>query len=201
MTKTGSSPRLVTRADILPMAEYAPRRIELRRELTALRARRRVEVGPFVTFSFECYRTVWHQIQEMLFIEKGGEEQIPGELAAYNPLIPTGRELVASMMIEIEEPVRRAQMLAKLGHIEDAVAIRIANEAIKAKPEDDEERTTAEGKTSAVHFLRFVLTAKQVAAFKKPGAEIILAIGHPEYRHLAVLPEATRAALAEDLVG
>lgn len=190
--------RLVTRADILPMAEYAPKRIELRRELTALRAKRRIEVGPFVTFSFECYRTVWHQIQEMLYIEKGGEEQIPGELAAYNPLIPTGRELVASMMIEIEEPVRRAQMLARLGHIEDNIVIRVANEIAKAVPEDDEERTTADGKTSAVHFLRFALTPKQIAAFKKPGAEVMLAVGHPEYRHLAVLPEATRAALVED---
>jgi hypothetical protein len=190
--------RLVTRADILPMADYAPKRIELRRELTALRARRRVEVGPFVSFSFECYQTVWHQIHEMLYIEKGGEAQIPGELDAYNPLIPTGRELVASMLIEIEEPVRRAQMLAKLGHIEDTVAIRVADEVAKAKPEDDEERTTADGKTSAVHFLRFILTPKQIAAFKKPGAEVILSIGHPEYRHLAVLPETTRAALAED---
>jgi hypothetical protein len=198
MKKPGTSVRLVTRADILPMADYSPKRIELRRELTALRGKRRVEVGPFVTFSFECYRTVWHQIQEMLFIEKGGEEQIPGELSAYNPLIPTGRELVASMMIEIEDPVRRAQMLAKLGHIEDNVVIRVANEVAKAKPEDDEDRTTSEGKTSAVHFLRFPLTAKQIAAFRKPNAEVILAVGHPEYRHLAVLPEATRMALVED---
>jgi hypothetical protein len=198
MSKAPYKPRLVSRADILPMADYAPRRIELRRELTALRTKRRVEVGPFVSFSFECYKTVWHQIQEMLFIEKGGEAQIDGELAAYNPLIPTGHELVASMMIEIEDPVRRAQTLAKLGRIEDSVAIRVANKAAIAKPETDEERTNADGKTSAVHFLRFALDPKQIAAFKKPNAEIVLAVGHPEYRHLAVLSEAARLSLVED---
>lgn len=188
----------VTRADILPMAEYGPRRAELRRELTQLRARRRVEVGPFVTFSFECYRTIWHQIHEMLFIEKGGEAQIDGELDAYNPLIPNGRELVATMMIEIEDPVRRATMLGRLGHIEDTIAFRIGGQTAPAVPEADEERTTPDGKTSSVHFLHFPFKPAQVAAFKAPNAEVVLAIGHPEYRHMAALPESVRAALAED---
>lgn len=188
----------VTRADILPMAEYGPRRAELRRELTQLRARRRVEVGPFVTFSFECYRTIWHQIHEMLFIEKGGEAQIDGELDAYNPLIPNGRELVATMMIEIEDPVRRATMLGKLGHVEDTIAFQIGGQTAPAVPEADEERTTPDGKTSSVHFLHFPFTAAQAAAFKAPNAEVVLAIGHPEYRHMAALPESVRAALAED---
>lgn len=188
----------VTRADILPMAEYGPRRAELRRELTQLRARRRVEVGPFVTFSFECYRTIWHQIHEMLFIEKGGEAQIDGELDAYNPLIPNGRELVATMMIEIEDPVRRATMLGKLGHVEDTIAFQIGGQTVPAVPEADEERTTPDGKTSSVHFLHFPFTAAQAAAFKAPNAEVVLAIGHPEYRHMAALPESVRAALAED---
>jgi hypothetical protein len=193
-----SAARLVTRADILSMKDYTPRRQELRRELTALRATRRVEVGPFTTFSFECYKTIWHQIHEMLFIEKGGDEQIAGELEAYNPLIPNGSELVATMLIEIEDPVRRAAALAKLGHIEDTVSIRIGTESVKAQPEMDEERTTAEGKTSSVHFLHFPFTAAQIAAFKKPNAEVILAVAHPEYRHMAALPEAVRAALSAD---
>jgi hypothetical protein len=193
-----STARKVTRADILPMAEYGPKRAELRRELSALRATRRVAVGPFVTFSFECYRTIWHQIHEMLFIEKGGEAQIEGELEAYNPLVPNGRELVATMMIEIEDPVRRAQMLGKLGHIEDTILFKIGAETVTAQPETDEERTTAEGKTSSVHFLHFPFTAAQIAAFTQPNAEVILGIGHPEYRHMAALPEAVRAALAQD---
>ncbi len=193
-----SSARLVTRADILSMKDYTPKRQELRRELTALRATRRVEVGPFTTFSFECFKTIWHQIHEMLYIEKGGEEQIPGELEAYNPLVPNGTELVATMLIEIEDAVRRAATLAKLGHIEDMIAIRIGTETVKAQPELDEERTTAEGKTSSVHFLHFPFTAAQIAAFKKPNAEVILAVTHPEYRHMAALPEAVRAELATD---
>ena len=193
------SVRLVTRADLLSMADYVPKRAELRRELSALRARRRVEVGPFVTFSFECYRTVWHQIQEMLYIEKGGEEQIPGELEAYNPLIPTGAELVATMMIEIEDATRRAAMLGKLGHIEETISLAAGGEKSVAIPEDDEQRTTPDGKTSSVHFLRFPLSAAQIAAIKKPDAEVVLAIGHPGYKHMAGLSETTRAELAGDL--
>jgi hypothetical protein len=190
--------RRVTRADILPMSEYGVQRTGLRRELSALRATRRIEVGPFVTFSFECYRTIWHQVHEMLFIEKGGEAQIDGELDAYNPLIPNGRELVATMMIEIEDPVRRATMLGKLGHIEDTIAFKVGGASVAAEPEQDEERTTADGKTSSVHFLHFPFTAEQVAAFKAPGAEVILAIGHPEYRHMTALGEAMRTVLAGD---
>lgn len=188
----------VTRADILPLSEYGLQRTGLRRELSALRATRRVEVGPFVTFSFECYRTIWHQIHEMLFIEKGGDAQVDGELEAYNPLIPNGAELVATMMIEIEEPMRRAQMLGKLGHIEDTIAFRIGAMIAPAQPEQDEERTTADGKTSSVHFLHFPFTREQIAAFKAPGAEVILAIGHPEYRHMTALGKSVRAALAGD---
>lgn len=102
------------------------------------------------------------------------------------------------MLIEIEDPVRRATMLSKLGHIEGMIAIRVGGGAVKAVPEADEERTTPDGKTSSVHFLHFPFTAAQVAAFKAPDAEVVLAIGHPEYRHMAALPENVRAALAED---
>jgi len=190
--------RKVTRADILPLRDYGAQRSALRRELSALRATRRVEVGPFVTLSFECYRTIWHQIHEMLFIEKGGEAQIEGELDAYNPLIPKGDELVATMMIEIEHAVRRATWLAKLGHIEDTVSLRIGDGTVVALPERDEERTNAEGKTASVHFLHFPFTREQIAAFKAPGAEAILTLGHPEYRHMTVLAEPVRATLGAD---
>ena len=193
-----TAPRLVTPADILPMDEYGRRRAELRRELSALRARRRVSVGPFATFSFECRRTVWHQIHEMLFIEKGGEAQVEGELAAYNPLIPNGSELVATMMIEIEDAAQRALWLAKLGHIEDTVSMKFGAASVAAVPEADAERTNEQGKTSSVHFLHFTFAPAQVAMFKAPGAEVVLAVGHPEYRHMAVLPEVVRAELAGD---
>jgi hypothetical protein len=183
------------------MAEYGPRRSELRRELSALRARRRVEVGPFVSFSFECYKTIWHQIHEMLFIEKGGAEQLAGELEAYNPLVPDGAELVATMLIEIDEPVRRDRELSKLGGIEETIGFRIGGATVAARPETDVERTTEAGKTSSVHFLHFPFTREAIAAFKAQGAEAVLAIAHPAYRHMAALPEAVRAALAEDFAG
>ncbi len=95
----------LTAADILPMAEYAKVRAAERRRIAALKRDRRVEVGPHVTFYFESYETMWLQVHEMVWIEKGGPEQMPDELAAYNPLIPKGRELVATFMVEIDDPV------------------------------------------------------------------------------------------------
>lgn len=190
--------RLVTRTDIVSMTEYGARRRALRRELSALREKRRVEVGPFVTFSFECYQTIWHQIHEMLFIEKGGEAQIDEELEAYNPLIPNGSDLVATMMIEIEEPVRRDRELSRLGGIDTTVAFRLGGSVVRGKPEGDIERTREDGKTSSVHFLHFPFDVAQIAAFRTPGAEVILAIDHQHYRHMAVLPEEVRERLAAD---
>ncbi len=193
---SGNAP--IARAEILPMPDYSARRRDLRRELSALRGGRRIEVGPFVTFSFESRRTVWHQIHEMLFIEKGGDEQIDGELAAYNPLIPNGRELVATMLIEIEDAEKRARMLGRLGGIEDAIAIRLPGGEARARPERDVERTNEAGKTSSVHFLHFPFAPDQIAAFRRPGTEIVLAIAHPQYGHMAILSEPLRASLAQD---
>ena len=129
--------RQVTEADILPRAEYAKVRGERRKQIAALKKHRRVEVGPHVTFYFECFTTMRHQIQEMLWIENGGAEQIPDELAAYNPLIPNGRELVATFMIEIDDPIRRKNVLARLGGIEDTAFFRIGDETIRCQAEED----------------------------------------------------------------
>src|SRR5215472_2711504 len=94
--------RAITRTDILPLDEYVKIRRERRGKITELKKRRRIEVGPFATFYFENFATMWQQIQEMLYIEKGGETQIADELAAYNALIPRGSELVATIMFEID---------------------------------------------------------------------------------------------------
>jgi len=135
----------------------------------------------------------------MLFIERGGEGQIDEELEAYNTLVPNGSELVATLMFEIDDKDRRARELARLGHVEDTITLTIDGEEIKADLEGDQERTTEDGKTSAVHFLHFPLTAKQAAAFKTPGAKAILALGHQNYAHMALIPETVRATLAKDL--
>jgi hypothetical protein len=159
---------------------------------------RRMEVGPVATFYFECYETMWHQVHEMLFIEKGGEAQIPDELAAYNPLIPNGRELVATVMFEIDDPARRARMLARLGGIENTAFIEVAGARILGVAEADTDRTNAEGKTSSVQFIHFPFTTEQAAAFRKEGARVVLGFTHPDYSHMSVMPEAVRQALADD---
>lgn len=188
----------LTRADILPWAEYARGRAEHRRRITAIKRNRRVEVGPFVTFYFESFETMWLQVQEMLHIERGGDAQIPEELAAYNPLIPKGRELVATFMIEIDDPLRRARVLAGLGGVEETAFIEVGGERVAAKAETDQDRTTSAGKASSVQFVHFPFTDAQVAAFREPNARVILGLSHPNYSHMAVLSEATRAALATD---
>jgi hypothetical protein len=184
--------------DILPPAEYAKSRTEWRRKISAMKRNRRIEVGPYVTFYFESYDTMWLQVQEMIHIEKGGPQQVPDELAAYNPLIPNGSELTATFMIEIDDPVRRQRILGTLGGIEESVFIRIGNETVRAAAETDQDRTTAEGKASSVQFVHFPFTPAQIAAFSAPGAQVILGLDHPNYGHMAVLPEAVRAELAKD---
>ncbi|HYR66000.1 MAG TPA: DUF3501 family protein, partial [Reyranella sp.] len=98
------APHKIEPSNILPLTEYVKLRGERRRQIAEIKKSRRLEVGPFATFSFESYETMLHQVNEMLFIEKGGAAQIPDELAAYNPLIPQGSELVATVMFEIDEP-------------------------------------------------------------------------------------------------
>jgi len=190
--------RKITPADILPDADYAAQRAELRAGAIAEKKNRRMEVGPYATFYFENYQSMWLQVQEMLRIEKGGAEQVAGELEAYNPLIPQGSELIATVMIEIEDAARRERELRRLGHIEDSAFLEIGGERIKGTPTDYEDRTTADGKTSSVHWLRFVFTTAQIAAFKSGSGRVVLGFTHENYGHMAVLPEAVRAALAKD---
>ena len=192
------SKRPLTRADILPPAEYAAIRSDRRKRITEIKRRRRLEVGPFATFYFENYETMRHQVQEMLHIEQGGEAQIEDELAAYNPLVPQGKELVATVMFEIDDPTRRASVLVRLGGIENHVFLDIAGQRIRGKPDPTRENTSPEGKASSVQFLRFPFTEDQIGRFNTPGAQAITGFDHPSYGHMAVLPEPVRAALAED---
>lgn len=188
----------ITRADILPIADYAKERAERRKKVTEIKRNRRLAVGPFATFYFENFETMWHQVHEMLFIEKGGDGQIADELAAYNPLVPKGRELIATVMFEIEDAVRRKQVLAKLGGVEETMSITVDGARIVGLPEADVDRTNAAGKASSVQFVHFPFTADQIARFKAPGARVIVAIEHPEYAHMAAMPESVRAALSGD---
>lgn len=192
------SARRITQADLLAPAEYDARRKELKAALIPVKKLRRVEVGPFATFYFENYATMWLQVQEMLRIEKGGDAQIPGELDAYNPLIPQGRELIATLMLEIEDSRRREAVLQTLGGIEESVTLEVGGQTIAATPTEYEDRTTPDGKTSSVHWLRFAFTPAQIAAFRDESARAVLAVNHPHYGHMAVLGAPIRAALAKD---
>lgn len=190
--------REITRDDILPMDVYGEERRERRKAVTAAKKNRRMEVGPHATFYFESYETMWHQIHEMLFIERGGEAQIADELSAYNPLIPNGKELVATVMFEIDDEVRRRTTLARLGGVEEMATITIDGDEITGVPEADVDRTSADGKASSVQFIHFPFTVAQIEAFRTPGTQVIVGFKHPGYAHLAVMPEPVRAALSLD---
>ncbi len=193
------SERRVTEADIIPEAEFAQVRKQRRAELLPIKQKRRVHLGPYATVYFETFETMLFQVQEMLLIEKGGAEQLKDELAAYNPLIPQGSELVATVMFEIEDAVRRALILARLSHVEDHFFLQVGAEKAPAEQEGDIERTREDGKTSSVHFLRFPLTEAQKAAFTDPSVPVMVGCDHELYAHLAVLSPETRAELARDL--
>jgi hypothetical protein len=190
------SARKITAADLLPLNEYEFQRKTLKANLIPVKKLRRVEVGPFATFYFENYATMWLQVMEMLRIEKGGAEQVPGELEAYNPLIPQGDELIATMMLEIEDANRRNAVLLTLGGIEETIFLEIGGETVHATPTEYDDRTTADGKTSSVHWLRFRLTPEQKARFT--SNRVVIGLSHRNYGHMAVLSDETRAALARD---
>ena len=188
--------RKITAADLLPAAEYDQQRKTLKANLIPMKKLRRIEVGPFATFYFENYATMWLQVHEMLRIEKGGDEQVPGELDAYNPLIPQGDELIATLMLEIEDEKRRNAVLLTLGGIEETVFLEIGSDKIIATPTEYDDRTTPDGKTSSVHWLRFKLTRDQIARFATD--RVVLGGAHKNYGHMAVLGDDTKAALAKD---
>src|SRR5215831_15997089 len=192
------TPRRIETSAILPLSEYGKLRGERRRQIAEIKKNRRMEVGPFATFYFECYETMLHQVHEMLFIEKGGPAQIPDELAAYNPLIPQGSELVATIMFEIDDPARRERVLSTLGGIEDKVFLRIGGDTIRGIAEEDQERSRDDGKAASVQFVRFPFTSRQIEAFRGKEADVIAGFDHPNYSHMAVMPPAVRRALADD---
>ena len=190
--------RRIEPSDVLPTADYVKVRAARRREISEHKKLRRVDVGPFAMFAFESWDTMWFQVQEMLYIEKAGPEQVPDEIAAYNPLIPQGRELVATVMFQIDDEAQRRAALAGLGGVETTAFLTVGTTRIAGVPEADQDRTTAEGKASSVQFIHFPFTPEQVTAFRAPGIQVIIGFTHPHYGHMAVMPEPVRAMLAGD---
>ncbi len=188
----------IQKEDIIPLDVYTEKRRELRKNIVDYKKNRRVALGPYATFYFESYETMLAQVQEMLYIEKGGDEQLQDELSAYNPLIPNGKELTATLMFEIDNPISRAAFLGKAGGIEETVFMKINGDKIKAVPEEDVDRTSAEGKASSVQFIHFNFTNHQIEKFKSNSSEIELGIDHKEYSHSTKLSKENIASLSAD---
>jgi len=191
--------REVTKTDLMSLEEYSKKRTNLRKNILQIKKNRRVSVGPYATFYFENYETMLSQIQEMLYIEKGGDEQLKDELAAYNPLVPKGKEFVATLMFEIDNPVSRSDFLSKIGGIEKKIFIKIKNEKINATAEQDTERTSEEGKASSVHFLHFIFSNDQIKKIKNLDNEVELCIDHEFYNHKTKISNQIINSLNEDL--
>ncbi len=190
--------RTIQKEDIMPLDLYTSQRKELRKKIVDFKKNRRIPLGPYATFYFESFETMLAQVQEMLYIEKGGDEQLKDELAAYNPLVPNGKELTATLMFEIDNPVSRAAFLGKVGGIEEKVYMKVDGELIKAVPEEDVDRTSAEGKASSVQFIHFKFNDDQIIKFKSNLSQIELGIDHSEYSHSTKLNEETIASLGSD---
>ena len=190
--------REIQKSDIMPLDASIKDRKELRKNIVNFKKNRRVALGPYATFYFESYETMLAQVQEMLYIEKGGDEQLHDELIAYNPLIPNGKELTATLMFEIDNPISRAAFLGKVGGIEEMVFMKINGETVKAVPEEDVDRTSAEGKASSVQFIHFNFTDEQIQKFKSNDVNIELGMDHKEYSHTTKLSKENIASLSSD---
>jgi hypothetical protein len=188
----------IQKNDIMPLDVYIQQRKELRKNIVEFKKDRRISLGPYATFYFECYETMLAQVQEMLYIEKGGEEQLKDELTAYNPLIPNGKELIATLMFEIDNPVSRAAFLSKVGGIEQNVFMKVDGEIVKAIPEEDVDRTSAEGKASSVQFVHFKFNDKQIEKFKSGSFNVEIGIDHKEYSHTTKLKDLSLKSLSAD---
>ncbi|MDB9936021.1 DUF3501 family protein [Candidatus Pelagibacter sp.] len=192
--------RQIEKEDLLPSDVYAKSRKQIRKDLVEFKKDRRIALGPYATFYFESFETMVAQVQEMLHIEKGGDEQLKDELIAYNPLVPNGKELTATLMFEIDNPITRAAFLGKVGGIEEKIFMKINDEIVKAVPEEDVDRTSAEGKASSVQFIHFKLNDDQVSKFKSDSATIELGIDHKEYTHTTRLAENSVKSLCADFI-
>ena len=192
--------RKIEKEDLLPSDVYAKSRKQIRKDLVEFKKDRRIALGPYATFYFESFETMVAQIQEMLHIEKGGDEQLKDELSAYNPLVPNGKELTATLMFEIDNPISRGAFLGKVGGIEEKIFMKIDEEIVKAVPEDDVDRTTAEGKASSVQFIHFKFNDDQISKIKLGNISIELGIDHKEYAHTTKLTEDNIKSLSADFI-
>jgi len=184
--------------DVINIDKYINERPKIKKEISEIKKFRRIPVGPYATFYFECYDTMIYQVQEMLYIERGGIEQMKDELKAYNPLVPKGKELVATLMFEIDNEFKRKEFLTSVGGIEEETFIQIGEHKIMSRPEQDTDRTSEDGKASSVHFLHFDFTEDLIKEFVKEGSTILLGFSHKNYKHFSELSPEVKSELKKD---
>tara|TARA_B100001121_G_scaffold29106_1_gene23504 strand:- start:86 stop:676 length:591 start_codon:yes stop_codon:yes gene_type:complete len=184
--------------DVINIDKYISERPKIKKEISQIKKFRRIPVGPYATFYFECYDTMIYQVQEMLYIERGGIEQMKDELRAYNPLVPKGKELVATLMFEIDNEFKRKEFLNSVGGIEEETFIQVGEQKITSRPEQDTDRTNEEGKASSVHFLHFDFTEKLIKEFVKDESVVLLGFSHKNYKHLSELSLEAKIELKKD---
>lgn len=188
----------LTVGDLWTLEDYAERRPAFRRQVIEHKKQRTLHLGPHLTLLFEDRLLVQYQVQEMLRVERIFERAaIQDELDAYNPLIPDGRNWKATCLIEYEDADERRQALERLKDVENRIWARVGDETVFAIADEDLDRAN-EQKTSAVHFLRFELSAAQCAALRQ-GRALSFGVDHPAYRHDLAAPAALRAVLLADL--
>jgi len=190
--------KIIDTKDILPNDEYGLIRKEKRNKILSYKKLRRISVGPYATFYFESYRTMLYQIQEMLFVEGAPDGQLEDEFIAYNPLVPQGSDLVTTLMFEINDERIRTAFLSSIGNVEEFIFIMVGDEKIKARFEDDIERTNSKGKASSVHFLHFDFSDIQKNEFLSKRSKVCLGIEHASYSHIAILNEENIKTLSSD---
>ena len=189
----------ITKDDIISLADYELIRKEKRQESILRKKFRRIAIGPHATIQFESWESMWLQIQEMLRIEKGGDEQLVDELAAYNPMVPNGSEFTGTLMFEIDDEIRRTAFLKNLGEVDQHIHLVIDGEKITAEPEQDIDRTRSDGKASAVQFVHFALSDEQIKRWKSMEGQVMVQIDHPNYGHAAIISDECRRDMARDL--
>ena len=184
--------------DVINIDKYINERPKIKKEISEIKKFRRIPVGPYATFYFECYDTMIYQVQEMLYIERGGIEQMKDELKAYNPLVPKGKELVATLMFEIDNEFKRKEFLNSVGGIEEETFIQIGENKIMSRPEQDTDRTSEDGKASSVHFLHFDFTEDLIKEFVKEQSTVLLGFNHKNYKHFSELSLEVKSELKKD---
>ena len=184
--------------DVINIDKYIKERSKIKKEISEIKKFRRIPVGPYATFYFECYDTMIYQVQEMLYIERGGIEQMKDELKAYNPLVPKGKELVATLMFEIDNEIKRKEFLISVGGIEEQTFVQIGEHKIMSRPEQDTERTSEDGKASSVHFLHFDFTEDIIKEFVKEQSTVLLGFSHKNYKHFSELSSEVKSELKRD---